>query len=231
MVTRWLVDISPLFLVLLKGKDGFCWFCYCGWGKVWLLLVPSLRLKKEMAAEEATAGRVAQLVSGCCVDREGRPVNGVHGGCKLGEWGLAKGEGKIACRGKVLAEEGGRSNDGCYGEGERRRLPLGWERRPWLCVQLKREGRACGGWGEEETKGEKAGIGEKGVLVLWSGVCGGCSGWDGENGGALAGGWLREEKKIRKMGVTTWFRPEKKLGFWFFVVVALNFSLKKYCSL
>jgi len=41
MVACWLVDISPLFLVLLEGKDGFCWFCYCGWGKVWLLLVPS----------------------------------------------------------------------------------------------------------------------------------------------------------------------------------------------
>ena len=41
MVARWLVDISPLFLVLvLEGKDDFCWFCYCGWGKVWLLLVP-----------------------------------------------------------------------------------------------------------------------------------------------------------------------------------------------
>jgi hypothetical protein len=24
MVARWLVDISPLFLVLLEGKDGFC---------------------------------------------------------------------------------------------------------------------------------------------------------------------------------------------------------------
>jgi hypothetical protein len=28
MVTCWLVDISPLFLVLLEGKDGFCRFCY-----------------------------------------------------------------------------------------------------------------------------------------------------------------------------------------------------------
>ena len=38
-----------------------------------------------MAAKEATARRVAQLVSSYCVDREGRPVSGVHGGCKLGE--------------------------------------------------------------------------------------------------------------------------------------------------
>jgi len=52
---------------------------------MWLLLVPSLRLRKDMVAEEATARRVAQLVSGCCVDREGRPVSGVHGGCKLKE--------------------------------------------------------------------------------------------------------------------------------------------------
>ena len=31
-----------------------------------LLLVPSLWLRKDMAAEEATAGRVAWLVPGCC---------------------------------------------------------------------------------------------------------------------------------------------------------------------
>jgi hypothetical protein len=34
--------------------------------KVQLLLVPSLWLRKDMAAEEATAGRVAWLVPGCC---------------------------------------------------------------------------------------------------------------------------------------------------------------------
>jgi hypothetical protein len=33
---------------------------------VWLLLVPSLQLRKGVAAEEATARRMAQLVSGCC---------------------------------------------------------------------------------------------------------------------------------------------------------------------
>ena len=61
---------------------------------------------------------------------------------------------------------------------------------------------------------EKAGIGEKGVLVLWSGVCGGAVAeirW--RNGGALAGGWLIEKKKIRKMGATTWFRPGEKIRF------------------
>jgi hypothetical protein len=57
---------TPSVLVLLEGKDGFCWFCYCDRGKVWLLLVPSLRLRKDMAAEEATARWVAQLVPGCC---------------------------------------------------------------------------------------------------------------------------------------------------------------------
>jgi hypothetical protein len=67
---------------------------------VWLLLVPSLRLKKEMAAEEATAGRVAQLVSGCCVDREGRPVNGVHGGCKLGDEVWRREKGRLRAEGK-----------------------------------------------------------------------------------------------------------------------------------
>ena len=40
----------------------------------------------------------------------------------------------------------------------------------------------------------------------------------------LAGGWLREDKKNRKMAAA-WFQPgEKKLGLDFFVV-ALNFSL------
>jgi len=66
MVAHWLVDIASLFLVLLEGKDVFCWFCHWGWRKVWLLLVPSLLLRKDMAADEATTGRVAQLVSGCC---------------------------------------------------------------------------------------------------------------------------------------------------------------------
>ncbi|KAJ6885642.1 hypothetical protein NC651_026316 [Populus alba x Populus x berolinensis] len=32
----------------------------------WLLLILLLRLRKEMVAEEAPDGRVAQLVSGCC---------------------------------------------------------------------------------------------------------------------------------------------------------------------
>jgi len=97
MVACWLVDISPLFLVLvLEGKDGFCWFCYCDWGKVWLLLVPSgfecyqacgaeLREKKKWMESPFWGGCVG------CVDREGRPVNGVYDGCRLGEWGLAKG--------------------------------------------------------------------------------------------------------------------------------------------
>jgi hypothetical protein len=44
----------------------------------------------------------------------------------------------------------------------------------------------------------------------------------------LAGGWLREDKKNRKMAAAAaaaWFQPgEKKLGLGFFVV-ALNFSL------
>ena len=69
------------------------------------------------------------------------------------------------------------------------------------------------------------------MLVLWSGVCGGAvAEMEKMEGLSLVAGL--ERKKIRKMGVTAWFRREKKLGFgFFFSVVALNFSLKKYCSL
>ncbi|KAJ6973851.1 hypothetical protein NC653_034005 [Populus alba x Populus x berolinensis] len=36
------------------------------------------------------------------------------------------------------------------------------------------------------------------------------------NGGALAGGWLREGKKLERWGRRLSFDPEKKLGFGFF---------------
>jgi len=48
-----------------------------------------------------------RAVSWGFVDREWRPVSGVHSGCKLGEWGLAMREEKLVCRGKVWAEKGG----------------------------------------------------------------------------------------------------------------------------
>jgi len=48
----------PLFSCCWKGRMASA--------KVQLLLVPSLWLRKDMAAEEATAGRVAWLVPGCC---------------------------------------------------------------------------------------------------------------------------------------------------------------------
>ena len=44
------------------------------------------------------------------------------------------------------------------------------------------------------------------------------------NEGALAGGWLREEKKLERWGRRLGFGREKKLGLGFFVF-ALNFSL------
>jgi hypothetical protein len=37
---------------------------------------------EEIASKEEDCGRA---VSGSCIDREGRPVSGVHGGYKLGE--------------------------------------------------------------------------------------------------------------------------------------------------
>jgi len=52
------------------------------------------------------------------------------------------------------------------------------------------------------------------VLVLWSGVCGGAvAKMEKMEGLSLVAGL--ERKKIRKMGVTAWFRREKKLGFGF----------------
>jgi hypothetical protein len=61
--------------------------------------------------------------------------------------------------------------------------------------------------GENETKGKKTGIGEKGVLVLWSGVCGGkWLRW--RNGGARW--WLR----WRNGRARWWLTWEKKMGEW-----------------
>jgi hypothetical protein len=46
------------------------------------MLIFGVAVAEEIASEEEDCGRA---VSGGCVDREGRPVSGVHGGYKLGE--------------------------------------------------------------------------------------------------------------------------------------------------
>ena len=55
-------------LVLLEGKEGFCWFGYCGWDKVQLRLVLLLKLRKDMAAEEVKLGEWLAMVQHrwCC---------------------------------------------------------------------------------------------------------------------------------------------------------------------
>ncbi|KAG6779363.1 hypothetical protein POTOM_015742 [Populus tomentosa] len=84
----------------------------------WLLLILLLRLRKDMAAEEAPNGRVAQLVSGSGVaslllSGEGLDVASgfecLSGGAELRErWDEWRaGEEKLVCRGKVLAEKWG----------------------------------------------------------------------------------------------------------------------------
>ncbi|KAH8489143.1 hypothetical protein H0E87_024693 [Populus deltoides] len=63
----------------------------------------------------------------------------------------------------------------------------------WVCFGAEGKGKLWLARGENENKGKKAGIGEKGVLVLWSGVCGGkWLRW--RNGGARW--WLTWEKKM-----------------------------------
>jgi len=47
-----------------------------------IMLIFGVAVAEEIASEEEDCGRA---VSGGCVDREGRPVSGVHGGYKLGE--------------------------------------------------------------------------------------------------------------------------------------------------
>jgi len=82
----------------------------------------------------------------------------------------------------------------------------------WVCFGAEGKGKLWLARGENENKGKKAGIGEKGVLVLWSGVCGGkWLRW--RNGGARW--WLTWVKKmffLKRGGAAALWSVEGKSG-------------------
>jgi hypothetical protein len=47
-----------------------------------------------------------------------------------------------------------------------------WKWPVWVCFGAEGKGKLLAGEKGKQNRREKAGIGEKGVLVLWSGVCG-----------------------------------------------------------
>ena len=100
-------DWDQLLMQRRDWSQRCCWRLQCRGWSWWSLQCCHVNfgvvVAEEIASKEEDCGRA---VSGSCVDREGRPVSGVHGGYKLGEWGLAKGEVKLVCRGKVLAKKG-----------------------------------------------------------------------------------------------------------------------------